>query len=554
MKEHSLLQAVYRIAKEAKRHKLSDKLFTKVSEEIKLVGEFLHIPATDVVILSLVFVIKYEQDNAVSLNYLAAYLNVDNLKLLEYKTSFDSLTDSDLLIKGSYRNRRKHNFIYSEYEVPENVAIAIVDGAKVVKNEPVIHEDILNLLENIDRILDSCPEEESIAGPISEIEGLLARHRDFPLLKKLGVYKLNSIEQTLLLQLIWSALNGEEDIDLNRSLEQLLDFPRKKIQYMQDLMLGRSPLIRYKLVELDKSGFLNNSVLKLGEKAIELLKEEGFELYSHKEGNRNIIVPSIITRKDLFFNESMEKQLAPLRASLVETNLIKIRERLKKLGHPTGINVLFYGHPGTGKTELVYQLARATNREIIHVDISETKSKWFGDSEKRIKKVFTNYNQYLEHASHTPVLLFNEADALIKRRRDSALSNTDHTENALQNIILEELEKFSGLFFATTNFVSNLDSAFERRFLYKIKFPRPDASVRVRIWKSKARGLRKREYEALADSYDFTGGQIDNVVRKMETSEVIHGTRADFGMIQDFCEQERLERNGKRRIGFTVNS
>ena len=142
------------------------------------------------------------------------------------------------------------------------------------------------------------------------------------------------------------------------------------------------------------------------------------------------------------------------------------------------------------------------HREIMKVDISQSKSMWFGESEKIIKRIFTNYRVYLKGCSRTPILFFNEADAIISKRYESGFSSLTQTENAVQNIILEELENFEGIFFATTNFAS-FDPAFERRFLFKIEFQKPDIPVKAKIWQSKLPSLSESECELLARRYDF---------------------------------------------------
>ena len=137
------------------------------------------------------------------------------------------------------------------------------------------------------------------------------------------------------------------------------------------------------------------------------------------------------------------------------------------------------------------QIARETGRHIVHVDISESKSAWFGESEKRIKKVFTSYRNACEicekKGEKIPILLFNEADAIISKRKDSTVGDVAQTENAMQNIILEELENLRGIFIATTNLAENMDAAFERRFLFKIKFENPSEEAKAAIWTSAAR-------------------------------------------------------------------
>ena len=178
---------------------------------------------------------------------------------------------------------------------------------------------------------------------------------------------------------------------------------------------------------------------------------------------------------------------------------------------------------------------------------------WFGESEKIIKRIFTDYKDFAKECEISPILLFNEADAIISKRKDTNSSNVAQTENTIQNIILEELENFEGIFFATTNLSANLDSAFDRRFLFKIKFHKPNIYVKIKIWKSKLSILSQKECKLLASQFNFSGGQIDNIVRKSEMQEVISGTVVTMNKIIDFCEAEELSKSNGVRIGFTAN-
>lgn len=234
---------------------------------------------------------------------------------------------------------------------------------------------------------------------------------------------------------------------------------------------------------------------------------------------------------------------------LDESNLKLTQCRLIEKGLPQGINVLFHGAPGSGKTETIYQIAKQTGRQILKVDISNSKSAFFGESEKKIKKIFTNYRAFAKECTITPILIFNEADAILGKRKDSNSSNVAQTENTIQNIILEEMENFEGILIATTNLTNNFDSAFERRFLFKLEFKKPNTSVKAQIWKLKLPTLSESECQTLASLHDFSGGQMENIARKAEISEVIHGTVVDFNQIQDFCHEEILGKD-RVKIGF----
>ena len=198
----------------------------------------------------------------------------------------------------------------------------------------------------------------------------------------------------------------------------------------------------------------------------------------------------------------------------------------------------------------MFQFAKETNREIVKVDISQSKSMWFGESEKKIKQIFTNYKSYAKNCELKPILLFNEADAIIGKRKELGTSSIDQTENTIQNILLEELENFEGIFLATTNLIKNIDSAFDRRFLYKVEFHQPETSVKAKIWKSKLPTLTENECNTLASSFNFSGAQIENIIRKSEIYEIIHGIAVDFSNILEFCSVELLGRKNIIKVGF----
>ena len=197
------------------------------------------------------------------------------------------------------------------------------------------------------------------------------------------------------------------------------------------------------------------------------------------------------------------------------------------------------------------QIARKTGRNILQVNISEIKSCWVGESEKNIKGIFDRYREQVKRTKITPILLFNEADAVIGKRREGAESAVDKMENSIQNIILQEMETLDGIMIATTNLEQNMDKAFERRFLYKIKFNKPSLEARSSIWKTMIPALSEDESIALASKYDFSGGQIENIARHFAINTVLHGDDSNrLNSLYAYCDGERFEKKECRKIGF----
>lgn len=307
------------------------------------------------------------------------------------------------------------------------------------------------------------------------------------------------------------------------------------------------------LVDIVKTSAMygESTTIALTDKGKETLLGEDAELYINDVSDKQLLACDKIVEKRLFFSGELEKQLSLLSDSLNEDNYQVLCKRLEDKHLPKGIAVLLYGEPGTGKTESMMQIARATGRAIMHVDISATKTCWFGESEKLIKKVFTDYRRLCEKSKIKPILLFNEADAVFSKRKDVDSGNVAQTENAIQNIILEEMENLDGILIATTNLADNLDRAFERRFLFKIRFDKPTIEAKTNIWMSKLPELSAADAHTLATNYDFSGGQIDNITRKALMQEIIKGVKPTVGNLASICSEENISKNRGRKVGFT---
>jgi SpoVK/Ycf46/Vps4 family AAA+-type ATPase len=255
-------------------------------------------------------------------------------------------------------------------------------------------------------------------------------------------------------------------------------------------------------------------------------------------------------KKEIFLDEKVARDINQLKDVCSSKNFNKIVKDLKKANLPSGIVSIFYGFAGTGKTASVYEIAKLTKRDVLQVDISSIQSKWVGESEKNTKAIFDEYYKACEILKSKPILLFNEADAIISKRLDvnDAVSQMNNT---MQNILLEELENFDGIFMATTNLIDNMDDAFSRRFLNKIKFDRPTAKTREHIWKSKLPELEDKIYEKLS-IYDLSGGQIENVTRKYLINKILNQKEFDFDEILEYIKEEISFKNDDNslKVGF----
>lgn len=259
--------------------------------------------------------------------------------------------------------------------------------------------------------------------------------------------------------------------------------------------------------------------------------------------------PSEIKPVELFFNESLQSELSKIEQLLTNDNFESYKTRARN--KTTGITTLFYGEPGCGKTEFALQLARKTGRYILKVQITDVLSKWVGESETNLKNIFDDYRLACKRYEKTPILLFNEADQLISKRMD-AHNGVDQMHNGIQNLLLEEMENFDGILIGTTNLETQMDAAFERRWIVKINFGKPNEDSQIGIWKSLMPELGEKAIQKLASSYTFTPGEIQNITKRLDIDIMLGLEPKDFeNRITELCRTEKFQKQSAQILGFS---
>ena len=497
--------------------------------------------------------ISYYFDNqgeACSFNDLARFFNCPVMAIINCKEDFEELLEKRYIKNLMGPDSRKVS-IKNEFELSETMLNAVLMNENVPEmvgeeKEPTVIDRIRNLGS---MVVERDVEPFQLIWEAKKIEKKFA---DDPFIKSVLELIPDNIELRVFFYNCCDDFMRDCETLLNRSVHCI--YGEGSFDTVKSFMREDNDLFTKNLIEFTNKDSVLDATLEITSYAKELLLGDDVQLFKKMEKGTCIISPETITAKALFYNKENETDMNRLATSLKDDTLRSIQKRLEAKGLPHGIAVLMYGAPGTGKTESVYQIARATGRKVFHVDISNSKSCWFGESEKKIKKIFTDYRQFCraclrEKDGKAPILFFNEADGILSKRQDSLLSPSSQTENAMQNIILEEMEKLDGIMIATTNLVGNLDGAFERRFLFKIKFDNPSVETKKKIWKSKLDWLKEDELDTFARKYDLSGGQIDNIVRKVTMDEVITGNRPKLDELHTLCQGEKLAREG-RRIGF----
>jgi len=549
-----VLEAIGKVYENSKKCKLSDSFFSKMDLELTFLSEYFGSTKSQSLFIAIAFAENFKGDT-VGFSDLIRFFDCNPTKILEFTDDFKYLCAKGIFRKQKSRFKKKFSVANDQYSINENILEAILNNEPLPDVQEAKISDVFQVLEELNNIGKNCYDGDiSTQELFTKTKELIKNYLHFPLLRIINHFEFKIEDAYLYLYLIWKTIDGDKATDIVRACETVFDNTTKRFNFMQKLLSGDNALIKNNYIEIVEPHFFNCSEMKLSENSINLLRECEINLFDHDQKkknkkNENVISPAEIPYRELIFRESEMQQLFVLKDLLNDKKFKETQNRLIDKKLQPGVTVLLHGVPGSGKTEVVNQIAKETQREVYKVDISQTKSKWFGESEQIIKKLFTDYKAFAKECERMPILLMNEADAIISKRKPIESSNLAQTENTIQNIILEELENFQGILIATTNLTNNIDSAFERRFLFKIQFNKPDSSIRAKIWKSKFPLLELMECELLAEKYDLSGGQIDNVLRKYEIHEIVKGVKASLENLLAFCKEETLT-NHRSKVGF----
>lgn len=366
-----------------------------------------------------------------------------------------------------------------------------------------------------------------------------------------GIRQCSDSEQRIFLYLCHHFVSwGDKEIEI-RHLDNLISDNEDQQRFFRFFQAEKHRFQQIGLVRFGGEGdLMDKRSAALAENVRNTFFSE-VELFSDDAGaaQQDVMSCESIKEKVMFYNAPEQEQVERLEALLEDSHFKGIQERLQEMGLRQGFNIIMYGGPGVGKTETILQLARKTGRDVYAIDVSKIKSKWVGESEKAVKGIFKIYRDLCKKKARKPILFFNEADAIFGKRMENVDSSAAQMLNTLQNILLQEMETLDGILICTTNLHGNLDSAFERRFIYKVELEKPGEEVRTKIWASMMPGYSAEEYALLGRKYPFSGGQIENVVRKSAVDYILTGERASLKDVCKFCDEETFTSKVKK-VGF----
>ncbi len=415
----------------------------------------------------------------------------------------------------------------------------------------------INRLKNKLQLLETRIEERLKVTKIPiEVERLFKEH------------KLDKKEQIIFLALLKEEYSGElESLRDMNTLVDLVSFDDYEKIKNRALLEEGSKLIESGLIDYEEMLTAFGGVARNFYVIEDVLHKI---IHPHKEKRaKKIKLDMIIKDQDIF--ELIEPKtslddvvLNPKTKDILHNILRQMDKKVQNLLKEWGIKdkkrgidakLIFYGPPGTGKTMTAISLGKSLKKKILSFDCSKILSMYVGESEKNVRKIFDTYKELTQKTKSEPVLLLNEADQFLSARSTGVGGSADKMHNQMQNIFLEQLEKFNGILIATTNLLENIDPAFSRRFDYKIAFEKPTLKERMELWKKM---LPKRaQYEKEFDishlaKYDLTGGQISVIIKNTALKVAIKEN--PVFSISDFIPMIQREKSGtfgeSKSMGF----
>lgn len=265
---------------------------------------------------------------------------------------------------------------------------------------------------------------------------------------------------------------------------------------------------------------------------------EGAKARSNKklgELARKIII--LHTWEDIILPAEIKTQLKEIRLYIIHKGTVYSDWKFdKKLSLGKGLNALFSGPSGTGKTMAAQIIAKQAQLDIYKIDLSSVVSKYIGETEKNLSKIFK------EAETSNAILFFDEADALFGKRSQVKDAH-DRYANIETGYLLQKMEEYEGVVILATNLSKNIDDAFLRRMQFIVEFPFPDKTLRKQIWT----GLFPQEaplskdinFDFLSEKLKLAGGNIKNIAvasafyaadssKRIEMSHIMHAAKREY--------------------------
>ena len=555
---NTLLQSITKLHNNHSNLYKEESTIEEYNNEVKIVCDFFDVEPKTGVLLSVIICDQLIGE----VRYIHKVFKNIGFSSLEIISLNNQIKD---LVKRSWLKQSNKTFPYAkeiksnqtEYIISQHIlnAVLFLDKELIENERPIDFTDGLIKLRNyMKHLVDSNLYEDEMYDGVQQF---LWDFKENTFLKEITESQELLVEEKLILFWLSSEyIFDREEFDLDAVCD-FLGFENNFIyNFKQRIKNDKSTLFNTNYLSFVNPELADFSSITYGDKMLDLLTKTCVKVEQKKIKHKfcQLIQPDDIEFKNLYFNTKQQQDITKIIDMLSPENYKKMCENFKSHKMKEALSLLFYGLSGTGKTELVRQIAKKHNRILLMVDIASIKSMWVGESEKNIRRVFREYAEALKICDLAPILFFNEADAILNKRRKIE-SSSDQMLNSMQNILLQYLEDFEGIFMATTNYINNLDDAFDRRIFYKKAFELPDENTRFQILQDLFPEWPSDWIKDIASDFELSGSQIQNIKRKLLVDSILFDIDySNKELLVNYIEEELgFRKKNRTEIGFFKN-
>lgn len=503
-------------------------------------------------LFSIIF-IRVLEERTIDINRTLNYIDIKLKNNLYVIDDIDQLLEKKLIRVDEVRRGAINHAAVSDFTIRKMILQTVLNSQPVSKVLLDEQNDIFSFVKEISGAVGKRINNHEKTALYELVETIETENRHLDVVEKLIRMSIGVEYRTFLYELAQDYVN---DLGRSSSLKSKLFFAfgvREGLLLLRDFIEKKSIIQHFNLVELSGGEFADDVEVRLTENALNLIfgKEASLLIFNHKFDN--LVQNDEMLLPELFFDDNIKEQIDFIERITDKTNFQSLQSKLVDKGMTPGLVILFHGEAGVGKSAVIRSIAKKTGRNIMVISGSQ-KDKYYGETERRTKELFENYNSLCsQNKEDFPLMVIDEADQLITRRLSNTNDQSENTSNAQQNIILTALEQNKGIIFLTTNMVGNmLDAgALERRINFKVEFKKPSKATTKQVWKSNLSFLTDEQIDQLNNDYSFSPGQINNIQKKVIFDEVIENQSITFEKVKKFCMAEMGIKDSKRKsIGF----
>jgi hypothetical protein len=278
----NLLQNIGNVYQAGKGSKLKDFNYEKIDGDLKELADYFKISKSQAFILANVIVLNYKGDT-VDMNDLVKHFKCNPLRLLELYDDIKVLNSKRILLKSATRNRYKIIFRKDQFVINEKVTEAILSNLPLNETEEKAYLNVVDLLEEINRLGKQREDEEISVGELMyQTNLLIKKNQNFPLIRKVYELNLSTVDAYFFFQIVWTTVTGLEKTYLGFPSGSFFEKTSDWMDYIQSIIKEENQLLIQNLIEIETADFFIDIQLKLSDSSLNLLKEEGITLYLNR--------------------------------------------------------------------------------------------------------------------------------------------------------------------------------------------------------------------------------------------------------------------------------